>query len=115
MKKVLWIDLETTGTNPAIHGIIQLAAIVEIDGEIVEEADLKMRPLMDKEITDEALEMQGVTKDDLSDYPAQDLQYTAFEALLERLCDIGRGLVGRALFPAPCFGFAFLKCHSVFL
>lgn len=32
--KILWIDTETTGLDPDKHGIIQLAMIVDIDGQI---------------------------------------------------------------------------------
>jgi DNA polymerase III epsilon subunit-like protein len=37
LKKTLYIDTETTGTDPAKHGLIQLACIAEIDGEVAEE------------------------------------------------------------------------------
>jgi DNA polymerase-3 subunit epsilon len=83
-QKVLWIDLETTGTNSAIHAIIQLAALVEIDNEIVEEADLRMRPMSTQEVDEEALELNGVTAEEIKQWPAQSTQYAAFEALLER-------------------------------
>ena len=82
--KVLWVDLETTGTNPLRHGIIQLAALVEIDNEIIEEVDLRMRPMTKHEVDAEALEVNGVTEAQISEWPAQSDQYAAFEALLER-------------------------------
>ena len=34
--KILWMDLETTGTDPETAAIIQFAGLVEINGEIVE-------------------------------------------------------------------------------
>ena len=82
--KVLWVDLETTGTNPLRHGIIQLAALVEIDNEIIEEVDLRMRPMTKHEVDAEALEVNGVTEAQINEWPAQSDQYAAFEALLER-------------------------------
>ena len=39
MSKILYLDLETTGTDEHIHQIYQLSALVEIDGNIVEEYD----------------------------------------------------------------------------
>lgn len=44
MKKVLWLDLETTGIDPDRHGIIQFAALVEINGELVDALEIKMQP-----------------------------------------------------------------------
>ena len=82
--KVLWVDLETTGTNPLRHGIIQLAALVEIDNEIVEEVDLRMRPMTKHEVDAEALEVNGVTEAQINEWPAQSDQYAAFTELLER-------------------------------
>lgn len=34
MKKVLWFDPETTGIDPARHGIIQFGGLVEVCGEV---------------------------------------------------------------------------------
>lgn len=36
MKKILWLDTETTGLNPKIHGLREFAFIIEIDGIEVE-------------------------------------------------------------------------------
>ncbi len=44
MKKVLYFDCETTGTNPLEHEIIQFAALIEIDGKVVDTLSLKARP-----------------------------------------------------------------------
>ena len=53
--KLLFFDLETTGTNPARHGIHQISGIVEIDGVEQERFDFKVRPNPKAEILDEAL------------------------------------------------------------
>ena len=83
-KKVLWIDLETTGLEPLRHAIIQLAAIAEIDGEIVEEVDLRMRPLAKHKIDEEALASNNLTEPEIRTYPHQADQYRAFEDFLTR-------------------------------
>lgn len=82
--KVLWIDLETTGLNSLSHAIIQLAALVEIDGEIVEEIDLRMRPLAKHKIDEAALAENGLSEAEIRTYPHQADQYRAFEALIAR-------------------------------
>ncbi|MDJ0783963.1 MAG: 3'-5' exonuclease [Desulfosarcinaceae bacterium] len=45
MGKVFWFDCETTGIDPHRCAVLQVAGLVEIDGEIVETVDLYMRPL----------------------------------------------------------------------
>lgn len=35
-KKLLYIDVETTGILPAFNGIVELAIIIEIDDKVVE-------------------------------------------------------------------------------
>ena len=84
VSKVLYVDIETTGLNSLSHGIIQLAALVEIDGEIVEEIDLRMRPLAKHKVDEEALATNGLTEDEIRTYPPQADQYRAFEAFIAR-------------------------------
>jgi len=82
--KVLYVDLETTGTSPIRHGIHQLAAIAEIDGQIAEELNLKMAPLAKAEVDPEAMTATGVTEAQIRSYPHQSEQYSLFEAFLSR-------------------------------
>jgi DNA polymerase-3 subunit epsilon len=82
--KVLYVDLETTGTSPIRHGIHQLAALAEIDGEIAEEINLKMAPLAKIDVDPEAMEATGVTEEQIRSYPHQSTQYAAFETFLSR-------------------------------
>lgn len=64
-RKTLYLDVETTGTDPTKHGIIQLACIVEIDGQVKEERDFRMRPFAQDEIDQKALEINGVTPEEV--------------------------------------------------
>ncbi len=83
-QKILWIDLETTGTDPLRHGIIQLAALAEIDGEVVEEIDLRMGLMAKHEINPEALEKNGIPEEEIRSYPHPSNQFIKFETFLER-------------------------------
>jgi len=47
--KVCWVDVETTGTDPATHGIWQVAFLIEIDKVIAERTQFTMNPV-DSEI-----------------------------------------------------------------
>lgn len=60
MKKILWVDLETTGLDYKKHGIISLAMLVEIEGKVVDEAYFEMCPT-GKKAEKEALELNGYT------------------------------------------------------
>jgi len=65
MGKIFWFDTETTGLNPAIHGITELSALIEIDGNIVEELTYYIKPHDKAEIDTTAIEVQGKTLDEI--------------------------------------------------
>ena len=46
MNKIFYFDTETTGLDPKRHDIIQLAYIVEINGEVKEEGEFKLQPIV---------------------------------------------------------------------
>ena len=58
-QKTIWIDCETGGTNDKTDALVQLSAIIEMGGEVVDSIDLKMRPLPGKKVSEEALKVQG--------------------------------------------------------
>jgi len=66
MKK-LFVDVETTGLNPDLHGITQLSAIAEIDGKIVGRFNEYMRPSVHDICDAYALNLTGVTEKELRD------------------------------------------------
>lgn len=43
-KKIVWFDTETTGLDPNKHGMIQLAMLMDIDGELVDEVQINIEP-----------------------------------------------------------------------
>lgn len=43
-KKILWFDCETTGLDPNCNGMIQLAMLMDVDGELVDEIQLNFQP-----------------------------------------------------------------------
>ena len=54
--KVVFFDLETTGTLVNKHGIHQLSGAIVVDGEVKEEFDLRVQPNPKAEIIQEALD-----------------------------------------------------------
>ncbi len=79
--KVLWLDLETTGTSSYKNGIVQACFMVEIDHEIKEVRTFNMNPK--KEINDEALTVTGLTKEMIDNYPPVE---EVFPKIREFLC-----------------------------
>lgn len=67
--KDLFADVETTGTDPKIHAIHQLAFGIYIDGVEKELIDLKMRPFDGAVIDQRALDLKGLTIEQIMAYP----------------------------------------------
>lgn len=66
--KRFWFDVETTGVDPKINAIIQLACIVEFDGQVFTEFEMKMAPWPTAIIELDALETNGKTTEEIMDY-----------------------------------------------
>lgn len=64
MIKKVFIDLETTGLNPKLNGIIEIGMIFEA-GSFIDELSLKMSPFPADEISNEALKVNKVSREDI--------------------------------------------------
>lgn len=67
--KLFFYDLETTGVNPGKNGIHQISGMIVIDGEIKETFDFKVQPNPKAVIEKAALEVAGVTEEQIKAYP----------------------------------------------
>jgi DNA polymerase III epsilon subunit-like protein len=85
--KVAYLDLETTGTDPKLNEMIQFAAIIEIDGEVVEEVNIKCQPTRWENVSKEALEVTGLTLEGLKTLPQPKEAFTQIKALFDRHID----------------------------
>lgn len=70
--KLLFIDVETTGTDSKKHGIIQLSGAIQCplpsgDYPAPEYFNFLMAPFKTDEIEDSALEANGISREDLKD------------------------------------------------
>lgn len=83
--KIIWLDVETTGLDRIRNGIIQIAGIVDVDGEPVESFDFSMNPA--KEIDAGAEAIHGISSEEIAGYPSSEETYRAFTALLDRYVD----------------------------
>jgi len=66
--KVLWFDTETTGLDSVKNDIIQIAGIVEINGEVKEEFNIKCQPFSYDNISSDALDVHGITIDEIKKF-----------------------------------------------
>ncbi len=67
--KILYLDCETTGLNPVLNNIIQVAGMIEIDGEVKEEFDFKCQPFSYANISAEAIKINGISIEEMKTYP----------------------------------------------
>ncbi len=87
MGKILWLDTETTGTDPEKHGIVQIAGIVEIDGEVKEEFNFKVKPFAEDQIDFGAIEATGLDLREAIGYPEPAGILQHFVNLMEKYID----------------------------
>ena len=67
--KNCYLDVETTGLWPNMHGLIQIGGIIEIDDTEVERFNFHCKPFNDKVIDSKALTVNGITEDQLAEFP----------------------------------------------
>lgn len=85
--KLLFFDLETTGTNPGKNGIHQISGSIVIDGKVCENFDFHVQPNPRAVIEDEALNVAGVTREQILAYPAMGTVYSQLVAMLGKYVD----------------------------
>lgn len=84
MEKIFIYDLETTGLNPGQHGIHQLSGMIIIDGTVAETFDFKIRPFENDEIEQAALDIAGVTKEQIMSYSTAPAIYAELIRMMKR-------------------------------
>lgn len=67
--KTLWFDTETTGVDCKKNDIVQIAGIVEINGNIVDEFEYFQQPRSADTVESGALRVQKKTLDEIMAYP----------------------------------------------
>lgn len=85
--KILFFDLETTGVNPGKNGIHQISGEIIIDGVSKEKFDYKVCPNPAAQIEQSALDVAGVTAEQISKYPPMNEVYRLFVDMLGKYVD----------------------------
>lgn len=65
--KTIFFDVETTGIDPDKAAVVQIGAILDIDGEEVDRVNIKMIPHCGAEIDQKALAVIGLSLDEIMD------------------------------------------------
>lgn len=76
--KILWIDTETTGLDPSVDEIIELAGILEIEKQIKECFIFRCRPSTPSIVEQEALSVQGRTLEEVMSWPEPESLFDSF-------------------------------------
>lgn len=84
-KKIFWFDVETSGTEPSMHAIIQFACIIEKGGEILGYLDEKIEPDEDQVWDEGAEDIHGISREELEGCQSQGEFYELLEGVL---CDV---------------------------
>lgn len=82
--KYFFYDLETTGLDSEKCAIHQLSGKVIIDGVVKETFDIHMQPFSGAEISDEALKVSNVTREQLVSYQPQSEAYKQVMGILSK-------------------------------
>ncbi len=85
--KLFFADTETTGLDPRKHEMFQFAFIIEIDGKIVEEVNITMRPTNPEAVTQEALDITKKTIEEIMAYQDPKEAYKQVVAILAKYID----------------------------
>jgi DNA polymerase-3 subunit epsilon len=92
--KTLYIDFETTGLQSWKHGIVQVAAIMDLDGQEVDVFESRVKPDKSCQIEDQALAVSGVTREQLETFPDEYDVLVQFRAFLDK----HKGKTGKLVF-----------------
>lgn len=82
--KLFFYDEETTGTDAKKNAIHQLSGKILIDGEVKENFDFHIAPFEGAVIDPKALEVSGVTEEQIKSYPKQEVVYNQIITMLDK-------------------------------
>ena len=85
--KKLFYDLETTGVDHRQNGIHQISAAIEIDGVVAESFNYLVAPNPKAKVSEEALQVGGVTLEQIQAYEPMEKVFKEFKKLLSRHID----------------------------
>lgn len=85
--KLFFTDVETTGLDPVINDVVELAYIIDIDGKVSDSYSLNMAPHDPMACEQEALDIHGKTIADVMLYQTPHIAKAELINRLNRHCD----------------------------
>jgi DNA polymerase-3 subunit epsilon len=85
--KTIFFDVETSGVDYKVNGLLQIAGLVECEGEESYEFNYFMKPFPDQIIEDGALEANGITRSQIESFADPFQCYLQFTQMLKRYVD----------------------------
>lgn len=82
--KLIFIDTETSGFDPKTNALLQIGGIVDIDGEVKETFNYKLRPYGGEVWTENAFEKHHITPEMAEEFEDPSEVFNKFNALLEK-------------------------------
>lgn len=86
-RKIFFFDVETTGLDPKKQDIIQLAYIIEINGEIKEQGSFRCQPFNYDTIEKSALGVNKITVEELKTFKTPQQAYRELKNVLLKYVD----------------------------
>ena len=83
----LWVDIETSGLDPIVNGIVQIAGAIVIDGFTVKTFNYPCRLLSGDKLTKKSTEVHGYTMDDIRKFPPAHDQFITIVKMLREYVD----------------------------
>jgi len=84
MKKAFYFDTETTGLSPKYNDILQIACLVEINGEVVETFVSNIKPFDMSNINEQALKVNGLKRADIEKFPEASIVHNKLIDMLSK-------------------------------
>ena len=85
--KLIYIDVETTGIVFLQSGLVQLAGLIEKDGEVLESLDYGIGLFPTDMVSDEALAVNGLTREEIGKFDKPATVFSRFIQLLDGFVD----------------------------
>lgn len=90
---ILFFDLETTGTNPELHGIHQISGAFVVDGQIAETFNYHVKPREGCQCDPYAMQMAGHTYEEMMASNEYRPMKEVFNELLEKIIRYDGGIL----------------------
>ena len=78
--KEFYCDLETSGLKEDVHGVVQIAGIIKINGQVKAKFDYKVKLMKGDKITLSSIEIHGYSIEEIKSFPSS---HRFFNKLLE--------------------------------